>query len=259
MGAHHPPTLLDEQASTEPSAIAVRQPDSGALMFERLAADPNVPVEKLERLIAMQERIMAHNAKAEFDSAYAEMQGEIPVITERGEILVSGQLRSKYAKLEDIIRIVRPIMQQHGFAVRHSHEFVDGKIKIVGILSHRSGHSERDEFVTESDTGAGRTAIQALGSARSYGQRYTLMSLLGIATSGSDDDGVKAGQASKREIVAPAGFEDWWEDMRAVADEGIGRLSAAWNNSKGEFRAHLKATNNQGWETLKAKAQKAGA
>lgn len=253
--------LLDAPAApiVESSTAIQVVPSEGVSMFERLACDPNVPVEKLERLIAMQERIVAHNAKAEFDAAYAQMQGEIPIITERGEILVNGQLRSKYAKLEDIIRIVRPIMQLHGFAVRHSHEFLDGKIKIVGILSHRSGHSERDEFITDSDTGAGRTAIQALGSARSYGQRYTLMSLLGIATSGVDDDGVKAGQTGKKEIVEPNGFEDWWIDMGSVASEGIGKLSAAWNNSKGEFRAHLKATNNQGWETLKAKAQKAGA
>jgi hypothetical protein len=243
--------LLDSPA--DETALA---PASGALMFERLAADPNVPVEKLERLIAMQERIMAHNAKAEFDAAYAEMQGDIPIITERGEIAVNGQVRSKYARLEDILEIVKPIMQKHGFAIRHQSQFADGMVKITGILSHRAGHSERDEFVAAADTSGSKNAIQALGSTRSYGQRYTTIALLNIATRGTDDDGHGSAKAGKRDIEPPNGFESWWDDMRAVADEGIGKLSAAWNASKAEHRAYLVATNKAGWEALKLQAGK---
>src|ERR1051325_423317 len=159
--------LLDATPS-ESQALTVGSDPVG--MIAQLAANKDVDVDKLQRLIDMQERILKHNAKAEFDAAYSQMQGEIPVITERGEIQINGQLRSKYAKLEDIQEVVRPILKQYGFAIRHRNETRDGKLVVVGILSHRSGHSEQDEFFTDSDTGAGRTAIQSLGSARSYGQ-----------------------------------------------------------------------------------------
>ena len=146
-------------------------------MLERVAANPDVSLDKLERLIAVQERILAHNAKAEFDAAYAQMQGEIPTITERGEISVNGQVRSRYATFEDIIEAVRPVLMKHGFALRHRTEYLDKQIKIVGILSHRSGHSEQDEFLAEADNSGSKNAIQALGSTRAYGQRYTTLAL----------------------------------------------------------------------------------
>jgi hypothetical protein len=252
------PSLLDEHDDT--TAIAPREPSPmvpAVSAFERMAADPNVSVEKLERLIAMQERINAHEAKAAFDSAFAEMQGEIPIITERGEILVNGQLRSRYAKLEDILEVVRPILTKHGFAIRHRNEFADWMIKIVGILSHRGGHSEYDEFVAKADVSGGKNEIQALGSTRAYGQRYTTIALLGIATKGQDNDG--AGSQVRSDIKAPEGFETWLEMLETVADNGLADLTDAFNKSKPELRNHLTRTNPSKWAALKTRAQKAKA
>lgn len=231
------------------------QPESNiALMFERLARDPAVDVEKLERLIAMQERILKYNAKAEFDAAFSQMQGEIPVITEKGQIVVKGELRSKYATNEDIQETVKPILQRHGFSLRFRNEWLEGgRLKVVGILSHRAGHSEQDEFLTKPDDSGSKNEIQAIGSARSYGQRYTTTALLNIATRGSDDNG---GGKREPEVKAPAGFEGWWDDLQAVADNGIVALEKTWASSKADFKTHLVQTNRAGWTNLKAKAAK---
>ena len=225
-------------------------------MFERLACDPNVDVAKLEKLIEMQERIMRHQAKAAFDAAFAEMQGEIPIITERGEISVNGQIRSKYARFEDILVEVKPVLQKHGFALRHRNHFTDGKIKIVGILSHRCGHSEEDEFEAKADDSGSKNAIQALGSTRSYGQRYTTISLLNIATKGADDDGHQSEKAGKPDQAPPAGFGDWWTDMQSCAENGLPALTEAWKRSKAEYRNYIMATDKSALSTLKATAAK---
>lgn len=207
-------------------------------MFERLALDPSVNVEKLERLIEMQERIMRHAAKSAFDSAFSEMQGEIPVITENGEIKVEGKLRSRYATNEDIQEALKPILQRHGFALRFRNECNDKQIKVIGILSHRSGHSEQDEFVTAPDTSGSKNSIQAIGSSRAYGQRYTTIALLNIATRepgrGADDDGQSA--VKKATPPAPAGYQDWLDDMRAVSSEGPSAVTKAWAESKPELQ-----------------------
>jgi hypothetical protein len=249
-------TLL---AAGEREIVTTEPAPDVALMFERLAKDPNVDVEKLERLIAMQERIMRHNAKAAFDAAFAKMQGEIPVITEKGQILVKGELRSKYATNEDIQEVVRPILQRHGFSLRFRNEVMDaGKVKIVGILSHEQGHSEQDEFVTKPDDSGSKNDIQAIGSARSYGQRYTTTALLNIATRGADDDGHRANvtKPGADTSKAPAGYDEWLGDLEAIADEGMPRFAKMWNDSKDEYRKYLVNTAPKLLASIRTKAAK---
>lgn len=237
----------------ESIALAIPQGDAFVSMVERLASNKDVDVDKLQRLLDMQERILAHHAKAEFDAAFSEMQGEIPAITERGEIAVGGQLRSKYAKFEDILEVVRPILTAHGFSIRHRNVFEDGHIKIIGILSHRSGHSEQDEFVAKADDSGSKNAIQALGSTRSYGQRYTTIALLNIATRGADDDGSRSEKGKAPE--APAGYEKWFSDIVAVADEGLPKLEDSFRASKREFREYLTKHDPLELAKLKTKAR----
>lgn len=226
-----------------------------ALTFERLARDPAVDVEKLERLIAMQERIMGRNAKAAFAAAFAKMQPEIPTIDEHGRIEVKGQLRSTYAPLEDIHEVIKPITARHGFAVRHRTEWpAESKIiRIVGILSHEQGHSEETIFEAPMDRSEFRSDIQSMGSTISYGRRYTTLDLLNISTRKADNDG----QRRKAETPeAPAKFDSWWTDMEALADEGWPPVEKAWSLSSAVFKNHVIKHMAEQWKALKVKALK---
>lgn len=246
------PALVEAQ---EPSTALAPTGDGFALMVERLAANPNVDVTKLEKIVELQERIMRHNAESAFNAAFAKMRPELPQVAERGKILVKGSLRSTYAKLEDIDEAVTPILAKHGFGMRHRTEWpVDkpGIIRIVGILCHEQGHKEESAFEAPMDKSDYRTDIQSQGSTVSYGRRYTTLDLLNITTRGVDNDGQR--QQPAAEVKAPAGFEAWWEGMQDCADNGIGALQAEWNKSKPEFRAHLVNTNKTGWDNLKKKA-----
>lgn len=231
-------------------------------MFERLARDPSVDVEKLERLIAMQERIMRHTAKAAFDAAFSEMQNELPIIDERGQIVVNGVVRSKYARHEDIQEAVKPILARHGFSINHHNKRSEnGKLLVIGVLRHRCGHSEDDEFECAPDASGGKNDIQALGSTREYGRRYTTISLLNIVTRGVDNDGASK---PKDEPKAPDGFQVWWDGMADVVPEGVARYRAAWKASPQMFCDFVFANLRDVHEARKAKAewhdkQKAGA
>jgi len=235
------PDLLQPDRPEE-QALAQSEPSSSAVaVFERLARDPAVDVEKLERLIAMQERILAHNAKAAFDAAYARMQAELPEIAEKGQILVKGQLRSTYAKLEDIHSAVKPILKAFGFAIRHRTEWPEVRdardgviIRIVGILSHEQGHSEESIFEAPLDKSEYRTDIQSMGSTVSYGRRYTTLDLLNIATRGVDDDGAKAGRPTP-----PEGYEDWLVKLSEAANQGIQPFEKAFSAADQKLRAFL--------------------
>lgn len=169
---------------------APAQPDSSILaVISRAATDPTCDIDKLERLMAMHERMQARDAEAEFNAAMAAMQSDIPSIAERGAIVVNGQKRSDYATFEDINDVIKPIMQTHGFAITFKVENVPTGLSVTGILMHRAGHRESTTMLLPLDTSGSKNAVQAVGSSTSYGKRYVMSALLNLTTRGEDDDG----------------------------------------------------------------------
>lgn len=160
-------------------------------MIDRAARDPAVDIDKLERLMAMKERHDAQEAQREFDNAMADMQPKLPSIGERGN--AAG--RYTFALWEDINSVVKPILQQHGFALTFRTSFVDG-VAVTGVLSHRAGHREETSITLPADGSGNKNAVQAVASSVSYGKRYTASALLNLTTHGEDDDAYKAVEES---------------------------------------------------------------
>lgn len=251
----------DDQARVTDSAHLVEQratasavlPDSGVSFFERLLRDPSVDVEKLERLMAMHERGQANAARAEYYADFAQMQGELPTVIERGHTN-----NGAYARHEDIVEVVRPVLMKHGFILTFRTKFEDKQVRVTGVLAHRSGHAEETEFVSAPDTSGNKNAIQALGSAQSYGQRYTARALLNIASREEDDDGRATSKPLKDEPAAPAGYDRWLEALQDVAAEGMPAFAKVWNESKEELRSYLAKTAPKLLAAIRTKAAKAG-
>ena len=162
-------------------------------VIERAASNPNVDIDKMERLLQMQERILDRNAKAAYTAALADMQPELPVIPERGKINIGSGKPQGYALWEDINEAIKPILQKHGFALSFRTGQQDGKIIVTGVLSHREGHSEETTMHLPLDTSGSKNAVQAVGSSTSYGKRYTAAALLNLTSRGEDDDGKASG------------------------------------------------------------------
>lgn len=160
-------------------------------VIQRAAADPNTDVDKMERLGAMYERMQAKRAEAEFAAALADMQPHLPAIAERGKAKVNGEVRYTFALWEDINAAIKPILQQHGFALSFRTDFTDG-ISVTGVLTHRSGHSERTTIKLPADKSGSKNDVQAVASSVSYGKRYTAGALLNLTSHGEDDDAYRA-------------------------------------------------------------------
>jgi ERF superfamily len=162
-------------------------------VIERASLNPAVDVDKMRALLEMHEHVLDRNAEAAFNAAFAEMQSEMPEITERGEIKVREEVRSKYALFEDINKAVKPILQQHGFAVMFKTPKGESGVTVEGVLMHREGHRESSSITLEADTSGSKNGVQSIGSSVSYAKRYLLCALLNITTRGEDDDGLKGG------------------------------------------------------------------
>lgn len=165
--------------------VSVSHETSAVLnMIERVCMSPDADMDKLEKMLDMQERILNRNAKQSFSADLAAMQAELPMVAKHGE----GHNKAKYAKLEDINEAIRPTLQKHGFAVTFRIKQSDNRLLVVAILSHKAGHSEETELVLPLDTSGSKNAVQAVGSTVSYGKRYAVCALLNIST-GDDTDG----------------------------------------------------------------------
>jgi hypothetical protein len=188
--------------NAQATAIATRENEVAAPIGENLlsvisraAADPNVDIDKLERLLQVQERVIERNARAAYYAALAEMQPELPVISERGIISTDRgkTVQSTYALWEDVNEAIRPILAQHGFSLTFKVRRTEGEIITTGVLAHREGHREETELSLPTDASGSKNAVQAVGSSTSYGKRYTAFALLNITSTGEDDDGQKGG------------------------------------------------------------------
>lgn len=176
--------------------IITQTVDPMLAMIERVALSPDADISKLEKMLDMQERVLARDAKQAFFSAFSAMQSEMPEVIASAEIKhesknagEKAKIIAKYARFEDINEQVKPILQKYGFGIMFKPSFPEvAKIAITGTLSHIGGHYEEATMILPFDTSGAKNATQAIGSSTSYGKRYVLCGLLNISTRGEDDD-----------------------------------------------------------------------
>lgn len=148
----------------------------------QVAVESNADIDKLEKLMALQERWEAGNAKKSFYSALAEFQRSCPDIKK----LKKGH-NYMYAPLGDIVAQIKGLLADCGLSVRFEQDHSNG-ITVTCVVSHKEGHSERTTMTGGADTSGSKNSIQAVGSTVTYLQRYTMTGALGITTADADID-----------------------------------------------------------------------
>jgi hypothetical protein len=156
-------------------------------MIER-AVTSGAGVETLERLMALQERWEANEARREYDAAIAQARAKIkPTIKTREASFGAGKTAYKYEDLSDIATDIDPILAEYGLSYRWEAAHEGSVMTVTCIVSHARGHRERSSLPGRPDTSGSKNDIQALGSAVTYLQRYTLKLALGLAAAKDDD------------------------------------------------------------------------
>ena len=155
------------------------------------AVTQGASVETLSKLMDLQERWEANQARKAFDAAISAAKAEIPAIVRNA----TGHNNKRYADFSAIATVVDPILSKHGLSYRFRTTQTD-KVTVTCVLSHKEGHSEETTLSGAPDTSGSKNAIQAIGSALTYLQRYSLNAALGLAST-NDDDGRGAGAADK--------------------------------------------------------------
>ncbi len=141
---------------------------------------------------------------AEFDklaAALAKAQGAMENAKKESEnqAFKRGDKVSKYADLASVWDAIRKPMADNGLCVMQWPRTVDKGVEIETELLHESGQFMRDTLWLPCPT----MTVHTVGSTITYGRRYALMSVVGIAP--EDDDGNAAAEAHKPGAPGTAG------------------------------------------------------
>lgn len=156
------------------------------------ARDPNMDVSKLERLMALREKMDSDQNRIEFASAMNRAQAKIvPVVKNKK----NAHTNSTYANLDAIIPAIMPIISECGLSLSFgtASSPLEGHYRITCDVRHNAGHVEHYDLDLPVDSaGSGgkvnKTGVQAYGSTMSYGRRYLTAMIFNLATS-DDNDG----------------------------------------------------------------------
>jgi len=180
----------------KPKAEIVKREDQSPAEIIALAIDKGVDLERVEKLLALQEVYDKNEGKKKYNIAMAEVHKKMPAVQKTEK---NNQTSSMYAGLSDVINVAKPIYSGEGFSVcfyegdtqRENH------IRLCMDFTHSAGHKETYHYDMPLD-GKGikgnvnMTPIHGKSSSVSYGRRYLLCMGFNIAT--GDDDGNVAGE-----------------------------------------------------------------
>lgn len=206
-------------APTQAQTPAVAETAALISVIERAATNPDVNMDKMERLLVMQERIFAKNAEMAFNASMTDAQSNMRQVSADA---TNPQTRSQYASYSALDKAIRPVYTQHGFSL--SFDTADGAqpdwVRVVCYVSHRNGHSRTYHVDMPADGKGAKggdvmTKTHAAGSAMSYGMRYLLKLIFNVAVGEDDDDG----NAASEMPTSPRITAHQVADLKAMMEE----------------------------------------
>lgn len=177
------------------AALEVVQPQEiSPMALIQIAVSQGADIERLAKLMELQERWEANQARKAFGVAFSDFKSEAVTIVKNVTVKDGPLKGKKYADLFGVVDAVTPVMSRHGLS--HSWKLTKDEptwMEVTCTIRHILGHSESVSMGAAPDTGPGRNAIQARGSSKSYLERYTLLAAVGMAA--ESVDAAAAGQA----------------------------------------------------------------
>ena len=144
--------------------------------------DEDIPVEIQEELPIEQTSSYMSKDISKLAGALAKAQGQMGGVA-KGK--VNPFYKSKYADISDCLAACLPALSKHGLAISQGNRFCNTTgYYITTMLLHESGQWLKSEIRIPLTN---KKDAQEIGSACTYGRRYGLTAMVGLAQ--VDDDG----------------------------------------------------------------------
>jgi len=170
------------------------------------AIESNVPIETMERLLAMRTQLKEEAAREAFFDALARFQSEMPTIQKKKKVYSkSGAHRYSYAPLESIIEQVKEPLKNNGFSytLKSSQNKSTNELTVICEAHHFCGHTEKTEVTVPVGNAEYMSPVQEIGAATTYAKRYSFCNAFGIMTGDEDTDANVDAPSKDEPIDAP--------------------------------------------------------
>lgn len=167
------PNQQSELAVVPHESGAVVKHDAQSLTIEQVFAaviEKNISAEH----ISVMKELLAMDAVKKFNSAFAKLQSELPVII--AESIIPN--RGKYAKFEFVMAKITKPLSENGFSISFTNDCIDNRVIETCTLRHVGGHSQSNRFAVR--VGKADSETQADCKAATTAKRNALLNCLNI-------------------------------------------------------------------------------
>jgi hypothetical protein len=206
--------------------------------------------------------------------------GEETIVTQRiyqalvavgGELAKVGISKSRqneqqhfrFRGIDDVMNVVSPILSRNNVLMLVDYtdypdvERVTGKgatliySKVKGTFTFTSAEDGSQVSVTTFGV-AMDSGDKSVNKAMSAALKYALLQTFLIPTESSEDADSTTPEPSM--VKPPAGYEEWFAEILAVADQGFEAIRVAWRDSPEPFRQYTLDYRKGAWDAAKAHA-----
>jgi len=216
------------------------------------AIEKELPIDTMERLLAMRRELKVEAAREEFFSALSVFQSACPEIPKTKTVMNKDRktVRYKYAPLDTILATAKMPLKENGFSYTVKTEQDSDSVTAICRLHHIAGHTEETQLTVPIDKDAYMSAPQQIAAALTYAKRYAFCDATGIMTADEDSDAVPEEKPQQKP-----------DNRKKLIDE-IAAETKKHNFPEAElayYREEIKHTNTADLPRLLDEIKKAGA
>lgn len=146
----------------------------------------NLDTAALEKLMELSERYDANEAKKAYARALVDLKRELPTVIGRDQTVdfgaKGGRVHYTHSSLAVVMDAITGPLTRFGFSLSWSPATEGQTVKVTCTLQHAQGHSESTTISAPIDRSGSKTEAQGVASTITLLERYSALSLLGIAT-----------------------------------------------------------------------------
>jgi len=195
-----------------------------------------VDLEKVEKMMALQERWEANEARKAYFAALSKFKSMDFTISKTEHVSYKNKLGKlteyDHPDLARSLKILGQALSECGLVLTFTQRQEGNTLWVTAWLSHSMGHRESTTLSGPYDDSGGKNCIQSIGSSDSYLKRYTGFAITGVAAEGADNDGkASAPEPQKPQFITGKQLSEILDLADALPGDG-----------KTRFLAHLKVS-----------------
>lgn len=203
-----------------------------AMGMEMLRNNPNT--ETLRELLAVQKDWEANEARKAYSMAIVALKRDLPTVITRDKTVSYNSTKYTHASLSGAMEAITEPLTMHGFSLAWKPSTIGAEVSVTCRLTHSAGHFEEATISAPPDMSGAKSKPQGIASTITLLQRYTALSLLGIATADMKEPEPEAPDPDKvdstRNLRAVGSLAKYGK-TRPEAESYLKRAVADWTSA----------------------------